>query len=354
MSRLPVETLAVVVALTDPATPRLGASLARFADEAGPTGEVLLVDASGDPAADGLARRFANVRLIRKPAGRLAPELWRDGLLATGADLVAFSTAQMTPREGWMVALRDKLAGSDAACVGGPIEAGSGLSATDRAVALLRYSGYFPPLPDPDRVEPPGDNALYRRDRLMEVESAWVDGFWEVDVHRALRDRGHSLAMAGSAVVTFEGGVGLASMARQRLIHARRYGAGRSKGIGAMARLARVAACPLVPPLLCGRIAAALKARGMGLAPWLPAVPSLLVLASAWAIGEAAGTCSTSSPLPLGEGPGVRGAASPSARKLGLDRRHSTGLDPHPGPLPKGEGGRTVSAPVHDPLTQLA
>ena len=290
MNRPPVESLAVIVALTDPATPHLEASLARFADEVGPLGEVLLVDASGESRVEGLARRFANVRVIRRPFGRLAPMLWRDGLLATEAALVAFSTAQMVPRSGWLAALIDKLSESNSAGVGGPIEPGSNLLATDRAVALLRFSGYFPPLPDLDRVDPPGDNALYCRDRLMEVESAWLEGFWEVDVHRALRDRGHSLTMAGSAVITFEGGIGLASMARQRVAHARRYGAGRSKGLGTMARLVRVAVCPLVPLLLCGRIFAELRARGMALAPWLTALPGLVALASAWAIGEAVGT----------------------------------------------------------------
>ncbi len=153
---------------------------------------------------------------------------------------------------------------SNAAGVGGPIEPGSKLSATDRAVALLRYSGYFPPLPDLTCVDPPGDNALYRREPLMAVRSSWLEGFWEVDVHQALRERGYALTMAGSAVLTYEGGIGLASMVRQRLAHARRYGAGRSKGLGTPARLARVAVSPLVPPLLCGRIVAALRARKNG------------------------------------------------------------------------------------------
>ena len=48
----------------------------------------------------------------------------------------------------------------------------------------------------------------------------------------------------------------------------------------------------------------------------------------------------SSSPLPPGEGPGVRGAASPVAREEGSQEGHSPGDDPHPGPLPEGEGGR--------------
>jgi hypothetical protein len=279
------EPVAVVVALNETTT-NLKASLARFVDEAGPMGEVVLVDSSGQdlPGLDPC------IRVIRRPPGRLAPELWRDGLRATDAPFVALSTAQMTPCRGWLISMVGRLRSARSAGVGGPIQPGTDLSATDRAVALLRYSGYFPPLPDPSRVDPPGDNALYRRDRLMAVESSWVDGFWEVEVHRALRERGDTLAMAEEAIVTFKGGVGLASMIRQRWAHARRYGAGRSIDLGTVARLTRALACPMVPPLLLARIIAALRTRGMVARPWLPALPALAALASAWAVGEAVGT----------------------------------------------------------------
>jgi hypothetical protein len=53
----------------------------------------------------------------------------------------------------------------------------------------------------------------------------------------------------------------------------------------------------------------------------------------------------SSSPLPLGEGPGVRGVATEEARPGGSNLGDSTGPDPHPGPLPGGEGGRS-----HAPL----
>jgi hypothetical protein len=285
------KTVAVVVALNDPATPALRARLARFAEEVGALGEVLLVDASGTPAGQEAARDLARVRVMERPVGRLAPMLWRDGLIATDSALVAFTTAQMNPRSGWLVALKVQLLQMNGAGVGGPIMPGPGLSTTDKAVALLRYSSYFPAVgSDRLRVDPPGDNALYRRDGLMEVESAWADGFWEVVVHKALRDRGKTLTMAESAVVTFEGGVGLGSMIRQRMRHACLYGAGRSAGLGPMARLARALAGPLIPPLLCLRIVKSLRTREIGLRPWISAAPRLILLATAWALGEAMGT----------------------------------------------------------------
>jgi two-component system, chemotaxis family, sensor histidine kinase and response regulator WspE len=48
----------------------------------------------------------------------------------------------------------------------------------------------------------------------------------------------------------------------------------------------------------------------------------------------------SSSPLPLGEGPGVRGVASPEVREEGSNGDHSTSHDHHPGPLPEEEGVR--------------
>jgi chemotaxis protein methyltransferase WspC len=46
------------------------------------------------------------------------------------------------------------------------------------------------------------------------------------------------------------------------------------------------------------------------------------------------------SPLPLGEGSGVRGVALPVAWQQGSKGDHPTRHTPHPGPLPGGEGGR--------------
>ena len=55
-------------------------------------------------------------------------------------------------------------------------------------------------------------------------------------------------------------------------------------------------------------------------------------LANIWAF--------SASPLPPGEGPGVRNSASPMARNEGSRGGHSISDAPHPGPLPGGEGGR--------------
>ena len=52
------------------------------------------------------------------------------------------------------------------------------------------------------------------------------------------------------------------------------------------------------------------------------------------------------SPLPPGEGSGVRGAARPAAPGSGPLESHPTGDAPHPGPLPGGEGDRRDQVPA--------
>ena len=284
-----LKQVALIIASID-SRATIVASLGRFLIEAGDRAELLLVDSSRDGAADLVERNFPNVRVIRQLPGKLAPELWRDGLEATAAPLVAFSTASMLPNEGWLDALLAKSRSSDAAVVGGPIEPSPTLGGVDRAIYLLRYVQYLRPLPLSRNPEPPGDNALYRRDRLAGLESLISQGFWEVEIHRALRTRGERTAMSEGAVVTFVGGARFMPSLRQRLRHAWNFAATRSSKMTIIERLARTAFAPLVPAVLSQRIARALRIKGLSIRPWAPALPGLLFLITAWSIGEVMGT----------------------------------------------------------------
>jgi hypothetical protein len=282
--------LAIVLAAID-ARATVRSSVARFLHELDGQGELVVVDASRDGTADVVAAEFPGVRLIRRLPGRLAPELWRDGLEALDdqAPLVAFSTAQMVPAPGWRRAMIDRLEEAGAAAVGGPIDPPSGYEPGSWATYLHRYVNYLRPLNERGPFDPPGDNAVYRRDCLERLEALWDEGFWEVEIHRALRAGGETLAMAPEAVVVYHGGAPSAGLYRQRYAHARRYGASRARSIGAIGRLSRMAAAPAVPAVLLRRIAATLAARGQSLRDWFPALPYLFPLLAVWSLGEAHG-----------------------------------------------------------------
>jgi hypothetical protein len=297
-------TVAVVVAAPDGCAAAPG-GFRRFAEEVRGRGEVVVVDGSPYGAAGASAVGLRGVRVLHRPGGGLVPRLWGEGLRATAAPLVAFSTSSMVPRAGWLDALLERLPGSGAAAaVGGPIVPAAGLNRTDRAVYLLRYLNYLPPLSGSASPEPPGDNALYRRDALVgwalptffdpEQEGGQCPpyeegGFWEAEVNEALRARGEELAMAGGAVVTYHGGTPLGAALRQRFRHARRYGTSRGARMTGPGRLLRAAAGPVVPVVVGRRIIQGLRARGEPLGRWRAAFPRLAALLTAWAAGEALG-----------------------------------------------------------------
>ncbi len=265
----------------------IAASVQGFMRELDGRGRVVVADASRDGSAGYVPK---GVAVTWHPLGTLAPELWREGLIRSNSEFVAFSTAQMIPRSGWLDGLLARLATGDASGVGGPIAAGQSLSAVDRALYLLRYASYLPPVPESSSFDPPGDNAIYRKADLDAVAPSWHEGFWEVEVHAALRSLGKSVTMDSSAIVDFVGGCQFQSALRHRLAHARRYGAGRSEGLRIAARAGRALAAPLVPPLLLARIVRNLRSRGEPMARWFPALPHLGALLATWSLGEAWGT----------------------------------------------------------------
>jgi hypothetical protein len=265
-----VGRVAIVLAAIEPG-PTHSASLAGFLREVEGRGDVVVV---GGGRSD----------------SRLVPELWRDGLKKSDADHVAFSTTQMIPVVGWLDAMLARLVESGIWGVGGSIAAGHRLGPLDRSIYLQRFLSYGPGMPLP--IRPSGENAIYRRDRLVEVADAWSEGFWESEVHRRLEGMGGGWAVAPDAIVTYGGGMRLSSATRQRVLHARRFGSIRSKGWGRSRRWLRALATPLVPAVLLGRARRGLASRRMPVGPWLHALPSFLLLAGAWATGETIGACS--------------------------------------------------------------
>jgi Glycosyl transferase family 2 len=280
--------VAVIVASTN-ARASVHASLARFWHEVRGRGEVILVDASSDGTADQAERLLPGLRVLRCPVGSLVPELWRDGLRATDTSLVAFSTAAMVPRRGWLEAMLACLGQTMAAGVGGPIAPSSSISAFGRAVYLHRYANYLGPHLAAHLPDPPADNALYRRDRLLGLDSIIDQGFWEVSVHRNLRARGERLAFAPGAIVDFQGGPRRSVTFSQRFAHARHYSSDRSRKWSRAHRMARLAATPLLPAVLLERIVRTLRTRKESVGFWISAAPDLALLLASWSLGEAAG-----------------------------------------------------------------
>ncbi len=257
--------------------------------------EILIAGALSDDTRRLLASRFPRVRILATAPGLLVPELWGLGLQKAVGPIVALTTAQCLPAEGWLASLVQALrTWPEAAGLGGPIEPPARGSAADWAAWFARYSAYAPPVSPGVVQEIPGDNAAYR---TADLARFWTDrsaGFWETLVHREMRRAGRTLRMNPEARVRLAPGVRPADFLRARFRHGRHFGATRpAQGRGE--RLWRLLLTPLLPALLSVRVGRRIVSQRRDLVPrYLMALPWLAVFFLAWSLGEAVGYLSGS------------------------------------------------------------
>jgi hypothetical protein len=289
--------LTVIVGSRDAASTLPECVAALLATCSGIDAEILVVEATDLNSAERSAGGNPLVRVIPMPADSLVPALWGRGLREAAGRVVAFTIAQCVVGDGWAEAL---LAGirSGAVGVGGPLALRRGASATARATFFLRYSAWLNLPPGPAR-EIAGDNAAYDHAALRAVRGDAGDAFWEVEAHARFRALGRTLEVAPRATAWFSDATGLAEMASRRFAHGRHSGAFRVRS-GVRPRWQVVLGAPLVPLVLLVRVGRRVVRAPDHAYDFLSSLGALLVLAGAWAAGEAVGGFSS--------GAGARGA----------------------------------------------
>ena len=278
--------LTVIVGSVDAGT-RLSECLeALQAACAGIDAEILVVDGSAESSLDLVRKRFSSARFLSMPSGTLVPALWGRGLRDARGRIVAFTIAQCRVGAGWARTLIEGIR-AGAAGVGGPIDVRPGTSATGRATFYLRYSAWLN-VSDGTVREIAGDNAAYDHAALRAVRTDATEAFWEVEAHARFRELGRTLMMHPGATAWFTDDTGLATMAARRFAHGRHSGAFRVRD-GIRTRWQMVLGSPVVPFVLLARVARRVV-RGRGhVVSFLTSLGAFLVLAFAWAAGEAIG-----------------------------------------------------------------
>ena len=277
--------LSVIVGSLD-AAGSLGECLAALVGScAGIDAEILVVDASDDGSAE-VARSFPGVRVTRLPVGTLVPALWGAGLRDARGRVVAFTIAQCLVDAAWARSLLAGIA-AGAVGVGGRLAVRPGTGATGRATFYLRYSAWLA-TPDGPVHEIPGDNAAYEHQALRSVRDSTGGPFWEVEAHARFRALGRTLVVHPGATAWFTDETSLGTMAARRFAHGRHSGAFRVRS-GIRTRWQMVLGAPLVPLVLLVRVGRRV-ARAPGHAVgFVSSLGAFLVLATAWAAGEAIG-----------------------------------------------------------------
>ena len=236
------------------------------------------------------AARAQNVdlRTIVAPSSSLTPELWGLGLQASDRDIVAFSINQCIVADGWARAVLDGMVHGDAG-VGGTLDLDANISRTGRAIYFLRYSAFLGVRERARREvrDIAGDNAAYHRAVLARY-GPYDHGFWEIEAHHHLRADGGTLALVAGMEASFSGAPNLLPFMRQRFAHGRHFGRWRS-GVGGRPAWKIVVGAPLVPFVLLLRTARRLSRRPGSTVALIGCAVPFLLLAAAWAAGEAAG-----------------------------------------------------------------
>jgi glycosyltransferase involved in cell wall biosynthesis len=278
--------LSVIVGCLDGASTIRACLTALQAACAGVDAEILVADASADDSARIARESLPEVRVLTLPTGTLVPSLWGAGLREARGRVVAFTIAQCVVDPGWARALLEGIHGG-AAGVGGRLGVRSGTGATGRATFYLRYSAWLS-IPDGPAEEIPGDNAAYDHEALRSVRDSSGAPFWEVEAHARFRAAGRRLVVHPGATAWFTDDTALATMAARRFAHGRHSGSFRVRS-GIRTRWQMVLGAPLVPFVLLVRVARRVARAPGHRAGFASSAGAFLVLAAAWAAGEAIG-----------------------------------------------------------------
>jgi hypothetical protein len=157
------------------------------------------------------------------------------------------------------------------------------------ALYIADYSRYMSPLPAGPAHSVSDCNASYKKAALDAVRASWSVEFHENVVNDALRERGGTLWLDPAIVVRQQRTLTLPAALRDRYTFGRLFGATRVAGAPASRRMLLAAAAFALPPVLVARSARNLVSRKRHREQLPRALPALLLVSGAWALGEMLG-----------------------------------------------------------------
>ncbi|MDQ6888164.1 MAG: glycosyltransferase family 2 protein [Gemmatimonadota bacterium] len=236
-----------------------------------------------------LAVEFPTV--IRATLGPTAtvPQLRKAGLARASGDIVAFIEDHATVAPEWAAALRAGYEADDRAALGGPVAQGAGLSSVDWAAYLFDYGRFMPPHHGGPVPELSGLNMSFARSLLDGMGEVLRDGVFEGALHQELARRRVALYVAPSAIVCQNKRFSLRQALSSVYYLGRGYAGRRLAHAGRIARLARAAACPLLPVVLLWRILSVVLPKGRDTWRVMRSLGFLAMIALSWSAGECVG-----------------------------------------------------------------
>jgi hypothetical protein len=294
--------LSVVVTIVDAGAALERCLTALAAQQAPPPLEILVPWDDTVVGVPELARRFPAVRFLglgrlptqappRSAAGQheLFDRRRAAGLAAATGEVVAILEDRGVPALDWartMVDLHERL---PYAAIGGAVENGrDGL--LEWAVYYCDFHRYQRPFAAGPRTYVSDVNIGYKRRAIDRTVDLWRDQYHETTVNWALQRAGETLYLTPELVVEqHREGLRVGALMAERLAWGRLFACTRAREGGVAGRMLRAALTPVLPVALLVRHTRLQAARGVHLRRFVQAAPFVLLLQSAWSLGEAMG-----------------------------------------------------------------
>jgi hypothetical protein len=294
----------VVVIVSDTIEPQadlahLAGALASLEAQTGaPPLEIIVPYHAGTLGMEGLEQRFPEARFVRvedsgaRPVdggGREHHDVLRSrGIAAARGEYVGLLEDHARAVPGWCSrALARHREGH--AAVGGAIDNGID-RALNWAVFYCDFGRYQNPVPAGDSPFASDSNVVYSRAALESVRDAWDPSFREVVVNAGLVAQGRTIVLDGGMVVEqHRSDLTLRKALRERYVWGRSYAETRRLLLGRGQLLVLALAWPALPLVMLLRIVRTARQRRTHFAAFVRALPAIVLLLSAWSLGEGIG-----------------------------------------------------------------
>lgn len=245
-----------------------------------------------------LAQRFPEVRFVlvedleARPVeggGREHHDVLRSrGIAEARGEYVGLLEDHARPDPSWCTrALARHREGH--AAVGGAIDNGID-RALNWAVYYCDFGRYQNPVPDGDSPFASDSNVVYSRAALESVRDAWDPSFREVVVNAGLTKQAHAIVLErGMVVKQHRSDLTLGKALRERYVWGRSYAETRRLLLGKAQLLVLALAWPVLPLVMLLRIGRTAWQRRTHFAAFVRALPAIVLLLSAWSLGEGIG-----------------------------------------------------------------
>jgi glycosyltransferase involved in cell wall biosynthesis len=247
--------------------------------------ECIVVDRAGSKVAEGIARDFPWVQLVRRPSGESVPDLRRHGIELARADYVAIIEEHCVAREDWIATILQHIQ-KPVAAIGGVVADANYDRLMDWAVYFTEYNSYMPPSERGTAQDVCAANCVYRRDLLLKYLPESGSGYWEAGLNQRLHAAGERFINEPELVVYHTGPFGLFYYLRQRYLFSRAFAGTRRAHVSAAFRILYLFLAPLLIPLLWARTAARVFAKRHHIGKFLQVTPHLIPITATYVFGE--------------------------------------------------------------------